>query len=172
MESGCNISLLDFYGGHLKSGMPENATYWTDAPPINSNIGDFRIVFECRTNQQSHDAANLYGGRWDVHSKRWIPYYKNSREQRLASPVSRIYQVQSRNAAGFLRTTDQINGEESQRVRFYTFCLFHMDKAVCGDGQSRFLTEPSGDYLPYILRILRSVEFTDAPPETGKITKP
>lgn len=53
-----------------------------------------------------------------MRGKRWKPYYEDNSEQRLTAPVSRIYQVRSMNATGFVRTTDQIDGEEVQRVRF------------------------------------------------------
>lgn len=89
-------------------------------------------------------------------------YFENDIERQLVAPVSRIYQLRSKNATGFLKTTDQINGEENQRVRFYGFCLFHADKAVCGEGQSMRLAEPKGNYLPYILRVLQSVSFVDS----------
>jgi hypothetical protein len=172
MGAGCAISVIDLYRGHLKSGMPANASYWTDTPPVRSSLGDFGINFECNAKQRSDDVANLYGARWDARRKRWTPYYENSDEQRLAAPVSRIYQLRSKNSTGFLRTIDQINGDESQRVRFYKFYLFHSGKSVCGDGQSRRLTEPSGDYLPYIMRVLQSVEFIDSPERSGGAKKP
>lgn len=62
--------------------------------------------------------ALAYGAAWDMRGKRWKPYYEDNSEQRLTAPVSRIYQVRSMNATGFVRTTDQIDGEEVQRVRF------------------------------------------------------
>jgi len=172
MGAGCAIRLLDLYGGHLQSGMPAKASYWTDKPPVRSSLGNFGINFECHRGQPLDDVAKSYGSRWDVRGRRWAPYYEDRSEQRLAGPVSRIYQLQTTNATGFLRTTDQINGEESERVRFYAFCLFRADIAICGDGQSRFLKEPSGDFLLYILRVLRSVEFINSSGTTDEEKKP
>jgi hypothetical protein len=90
MGDGCAISVIDFYRGHLKSGMPATAAYWTDTPPVNSSLGDFGINFECNANQRSGDAANLYGAKWDARRKQWTPNYENSMQQRLATPASRI----------------------------------------------------------------------------------
>jgi hypothetical protein len=158
---GCAIDLIDFYGGHLKSGMPKNASYWTDVPPVRSTLEKFGINFECQTGQDFIDAAHNFGAQWDEGKKKWNLYYEDANDSKILPSVSRIYQLKSRNATGFVRTTDQINGEEDQRVRFYSFCLFHDKAAVCGTGQSMKLEEPKGNYLPAILRILRSVRFID-----------
>lgn len=159
-QPGCAISIVDYYGGHLDSRMQKNAGYWVDTPPVHGAVSKLGVNFECRVNRQFDNAAQTYGASWDSGGKVWRLYYKRDDEKILA-PVSKIYQLQSRNAIGFLRTTDQINGEEDQRVRFYSFCLFREKTAICGDGQSMRLEEPKGDHLPFILRILRSVTFVD-----------
>lgn len=157
----CAIDIVDFYSGHLESGMPKNASYWTDVPPVRSALEKFGINFECQTDKDFIDAAHNFGAQWDADKKRWSLYYEDANDSKILPSVSRIYQIKSRNAAGFVRTTDQINGEEDQRVRFYSFCLFHDKAAVCGTGQSMRLEEPKGDYLPFIMRLLRSVSFID-----------
>lgn len=166
MGEGCDISLTDFYRGHFKSGMPDNATYWTDTPPVHSTISDSSINFECQKRQKIDDTANLYGASWNSAKRHWVPYYQSRSDKDLLSSVSKVYQLKSKNAYGFLRTTDEITGDENQRVRFYTFCLFHDISAVCGSGQSMRLVEPKRDYLPYILRVLRTVKFIDS--QSGK----
>lgn len=158
---GCAISVVDYYGGHLESGMEKNATYWTNVSPVASTLDSFGINFECRINQQFDNAAQAYGAQWEPSKKAWALYYDDANDRKILPPVSQIYQLKSRNAAGFLRTTDQINGEDSLRVRFYYFCLFRERVAVCGDGQSMRLERPKEDYLPFILRILRGVKFID-----------
>jgi len=160
-QPGCAISVTDFYGGHLQSGMPKNASYWTDVPPVHSTLDKFSIDFECQVSQELENAAPNFGARWDERESIWRLYYEDENDKKILPPVSQIYQIKSRNAVGFLRTTDQINGDEAQRVRFYSFCLFHGKAAVCGTGQSMRLEEPKGDYLPAIVRILRSVSFID-----------
>jgi hypothetical protein len=160
MGGGCSINVTDYYGGKLASGMVANASYWTDKPPVRSTMEKFAIRFRCMDNVSADDTARRYGGAWAAHEKRWMPYFKSEDDRQIFAPVSKIYQLNSINATGFLTTTDQVNGEESQRVRFYSFCLFHTNKAVCGDGQSMRLEEPKGNYLPYILRVLRSVNLS------------
>jgi len=145
----------------LQSGMPKNASYWTDVPPVHSTLDKFSIDFECQVSQELENAAPNFGARWDERESIWRLYYGDENDKKILPPVSQIYQIKSRNAVGFLRTTDQINGDEAQRVRFYSFCLFHGKAAVCGTGQSMRLEEPKGDYLPAIVRILRSVSFID-----------
>jgi hypothetical protein len=160
-QPGCAISVIDYFDGHLASRMKMTAGYWTDVPPVQSTLGDFGIRFKCRIGQQFDDAAQTYGAQWDGGGGIWKLYDEDASDRKLLSPVSRIYQLKSPNAAGFLRTTDEIRGDEDQRVRFYSFCLFHEKAAICGEGQSMKLDEPKGDYLPAILRILRSVRFVE-----------
>lgn len=160
-QPGCAISVIDYFDGHLESRMKMTAGYWTDTPPVQSTLGDFGIRFKCRINQQFDDAAQTYGARWDEVKRIWKLYDEDGSDRKLLPPVSRIYQLKSSNATGFLRTTDEISGDEDQRVRFYSFCLFHEKTAICGKGQSMKLEEPKGDYLPEIMRILRSVSFID-----------
>lgn len=159
-QPGCAISVIDYYGGHLESRMKKTAGYWVDTPPIRSTLGRFGVNFECQVGKDFDDAARTYGASWDADRKIWKPYYKGDDEKILA-PVSRIYQLESKNATGFLVTADQINGEENLRVRFYSFCLFHGEVAVCGGGQSMRLERQKEDYLPFILRVLRGVSFND-----------
>lgn len=158
-QPGCAISVIDYFDGHLASRTKMTAGYWTDVPPVQSTLGDFGIRFKCRIGQQFDDAAQTYGAQWDEGKRIWKLYDEDESDRKLLSPVSRIYQLKSPNATGFLRTTDEISGDEDQRVRFYSFCLFHEKAAVCGEGQSMKLEEPKGNYLPAILRILRSVSF-------------
>lgn len=157
---GCAISVINHFDGHLASRMRMTAGYWTDTPPVQT-LGDFGIRFECRIDQQFDDAAQTYGARWDKRKRIWSMYDENEGDRKLLLPVSRIYQLKSSNATGFLRTADEVSGDEDQCVRFYSFCLFHERTAVCGEGQSMKLEEPKGSYLPAILRILRSVSFLD-----------
>jgi len=158
---GCAISVINYFDGHLASRTKMTAGYWTDTPPVQSTLGDFGIRFKCQIDQQFDDAAQTYGARWDEGKRIWSLYDENESDRKLLLPVSRIYQLKSSNATGFLRTTDEVSGDEDQRVRFYSFCLFHERTAVCGEGQSMKLEEPKGSYLPAILRILRSVSFLD-----------
>lgn len=163
MGAGCAISLNDYYHGNLKSGSTGASSYWTEIPPTRSTTEKFSIRFMCLNAGLPDVVARKYAATFNSKKDGWISYYEDGNDRRFVAPVSKIYQLRAINAKGFLRTTDQINGEESQRVRFYSFCLFHGQKAVCGSGQSMKLQEPKGDLLPYILRILRSVIFIDNP---------
>jgi hypothetical protein len=160
-QPGCAISVINYFDGHLASRMKMTAGYWTDTPPVPSTLGDFGIRFKCRVGGQFDDAAQTYGAQWDEEKRIWKPYDEDESDRELLYPVSRVYQLKTPNATGFLRTTDEVSGDEDKRVRFYSFCLFHEKAAICGKGQSMKLEEPKGNYLPAILRILRSVSFID-----------
>lgn len=160
-QPGCAISVINYFHGHLASRMKMTAGYWTDTPPVQSTFDNFGIRFECRIGQKFDDAAQIFGAQWDDKKKIWESYFEDDSDRKLLSPVSRVYQLKTPNASGFLRTTDDISGDEDKRVRSYSFCLFHGKAAVCGEGQSMKLEEPKGNYLPAILRILRSVSFVD-----------
>ena len=103
---------------------------------MQSTLGDFWIRFKCRIGQQFDDAAQTYGAQWDEGKRAWKLYDEDESDRNLFSSVSRIYQLKSPNATGFLRTTDEVSGDEDQSVRLYWFCLFYEKMAVCGDGQS------------------------------------
>ena len=160
-QPGCAISVVDYFDGHLASRMKMTASYWTDVPPVQSTLGDFGIRFKCRIDRQFDDAAKIYGAQWDEGKRIWKLYDEDASDRKLLLPLSTVYQLKSSNAIGFLRTTDEISGDEDQRVRFYSFCLFHEKSAVCGEGQSMKLEGPKVDYLPAISRILRSLRFVD-----------
>jgi hypothetical protein len=171
MGEGCAISVEDIFRGHLASGMALNASYWTDKPPIKTTIGNFTVNFVCtHVNISSiEQLARRHGGTYDTAKKRWVAYYEGS-DRELLSPVTRFYPLRAVNSTGFARTTDEVLGDPRQRVRFFSYCLFHDTQAICGDGQVMRLSEPKGDLLPYVLDILRTVDFVN--PATVKPAGP
>jgi len=67
MGEECVIKIDDIFKGHLASGMPLNASYWTDKPPIKTQAGNFGINFVCSqtTLNSKEDIAHQYGGTYD-----------------------------------------------------------------------------------------------------------
>lgn len=171
--NGCAIRILDRLNGHAASGapggMPGYASYWTDKPPIKTQIDKFRLVFQCiyPMPKNINDIAHQYGAEYDQNKKKWVAYYVSTRDRGLLASVSRIYAVKAINATGFVRTTDETLGDPTLRVRFSSYCLFHENKSLCGNGQVMMLADPKGNLLPYALAVLRSIEFIDAPSSTS-----
>ncbi|WP_157378212.1 hypothetical protein [Burkholderia ubonensis] len=111
--------------------------------------------------EDKNEIAKEHGGSYDDKKKRWAAYYVDDRDRKLLAPVTRIYSLASLNGDGFVRVTDDIVGEPSQRTRALSYCLFHDNKAICGEGQVMRLTEPKYNFLPAALKVLRSVQFVD-----------
>lgn len=124
------------------------------------------ICFEVNIDQNKESIYKRYGGAYSNNSKKWVSYYDGDGDRTLLSPVSRIYPIKTANSSGFARTTDEIIGDPNQRVRFFSYCLFHDAEALCGNGQVMKISDPKNNLLPYALEILRSVQFIE-PPATG-----
>lgn len=172
MGEGCAISVADVFGGHLASGMTMNASYWTDNPPVKTKIGDFVVNFVCShvTETSKEQVANQHGATYDNNANSWTLYYESVRDRRVLSSVTHIRSLKAPNSSGFYTTQDDVDGDPKQRVRFFSYCLFHDSQAICGRGQIMRLSEPKGNLLPYMLDILRTVEFVD--PATVKSAGP
>ncbi|ACC75187.1 hypothetical protein PPMP20_01805 [Paraburkholderia phymatum] len=163
MGEGCAISVADLFAGHLASGMAMNASYWTDRPPVKTTIGDFAVNFVCShaTETSKEQVANQHGATYDNSANRWTLYFESARDRHMLSPVTHIHIIKALNSSGFYTTQDDVDGDPKQRVRFFSYCLFHDSLAICGSGQVMRLSEPKGNLLPYVLDILRTVEFVD-----------
>ncbi|MEP9321872.1 hypothetical protein PPMP20_01800 [Paraburkholderia phymatum] len=119
------------------------------------------ICFDIDIDQQKEAISNRYGGSYNESTKKWTAYYVDDRDKRLLAPVTHIYPINNGNNSGFARTTDEVIGDPDQRVRFFSYCLFHGSDALCGDGQVLKLRDPKVTLLPYALGFLRSVDFVD-----------
>lgn len=119
------------------------------------------ICFDVNVNQRKEDISNRYGGSYSENKKQWTAYYANDSDKKLLTPVTHIYPIYSGNSSGFARTTDEVVGDPDQRVRFFSYCLFHGSDAFCGDGQVMKLRDPEVTLLPDALDFLRSLDFVD-----------
>ncbi|WP_148669146.1 hypothetical protein [Burkholderia pyrrocinia] len=75
--------------------------------------------------------------------------------------LQNVYSLEAVNGSGFYLIQDDRGGDPAQRERYLSFCIFHETMAVCGGEPVMNLSDPNGDLLPYVLEILRSVEFVD-----------
>jgi hypothetical protein len=161
----CRFLITDRYHGSILMPRAENdfqfagysATITTDG-----KSRDFGFSIGCDSAIESSDAvANRHGGTYDIKRKKWVAYYDGAIDRQLLSQVTHIYPLKTANGTGFARTTDEITGDPNQRVRIFSYCIFHDAKALCVDGKVMKLADPKGNLLPYALDVLRTIEFVD-----------
>jgi hypothetical protein len=163
MGQNCIISVEDYFRGHQASGMPLNASYWTEKLPVKTLLSKFGINFVCAslTDQSKEEIARQHGAVYDGNRKNWIPYFDSERNAKLLGEFTTVGSLDAVNGSGFYVIQDDQDGDPAQRERYLSFCIFHETMAVCGGEPVMYLSDPKGNLLPYVLDILRSVEFID-----------
>ena len=102
--------------------------------------------------------------KFNEQKKQWEPRFINEEDHLQRHKVTKIYPIQALNSQGFVVTEDDLIGEEWRRDRNMHFCLLRPPKALCGDAPVMRLNDPKSNVLPYVLQILRSIEFIDDVP--------
>jgi hypothetical protein len=163
MGQQCVISVKDYFKGHLASGMPLNASYWTDKPAVKTLMSKFGVNFVCASliDKSKEEIARQHGAVYDGNKKTWIPYFASERDAKLLDTFTKVDNLEAVNGNGFYSIQDDRDGDPGQRERYLSFCIFHKAMAVCGGEPVMYLSDPNGNLLPYVLDILRSVEFVD-----------
>ncbi|MGU7770649.1 hypothetical protein ACV229_10765 [Burkholderia sp. MR1-5-21] len=163
MEQQCVISVMDYFKGNFSSGAPLNASYWSDNPLGKVLAPRFGVNFVCINlmEKSKEEVAHQHGASYDRHKKKWIPYFESERDSWILGAFTKVYSLEAINGNGFYLIQDDRDGDPAQRERYMTFCIFHNKVAVCGGEPVMYVSDPDGDLLPYILNILRSVEFVD-----------
>lgn len=161
MGEQCAISVKDYFKGHLASGMPLNASYWTDKPPVQTLMSKFGVSFVCASliDNSKGVIARQHGAVYDEDRKKWVPYFESDSDARLLDTFTKVHNLKAVNGDGFYLTQDDRDGDPARRQRYLSFCIFHETMAVCGEEPVMYLSDPDGNMLPYVLDILRSVEF-------------
>ncbi|MCG5072330.1 hypothetical protein [Paraburkholderia tagetis] len=92
MGPKCVISVKDYFKGHLASGMPLNASYWTDKPPIKTRMSKFGVNFICGSlmDQSKEEIARQHGVVYDGNRKNWIPYFDSERNAKLLGEFTKV----------------------------------------------------------------------------------
>lgn len=163
MGQKCIISVKDYFKGHLASEMPSHASYWTEKPPVKTLMSKFGVNFVCESlkDQSKEEVARQHGATYDGNRKNWIPYFDSERDAKLLGEFTTAGSLNAVNGNGFYVIQDDRDGDPAQRERYLSFCIFHETMAVCGGEPVMYLSDPKGNLLPYVLDILRSVEFID-----------
>lgn len=131
--------------------------------------------FDC--NGSSDTRYNL--ARWVAsssteHGITW--YLTEEGRARLQEGTLQFYEFQTKDASGVAVTVDQTKGDiqdYNNRRRILYSCLVHLPVTVCGSSTMGYLHRirqiPQADLTPYVLSILRSIEFLkDEPPPIAR----
>ncbi|MBN3722849.1 hypothetical protein [Burkholderia sp. Ac-20379] len=140
-----------------------HASYWTEKTPVETQMSKFGINFVCigLMGQSKEDVAKEYGAVLDGDGRGWVPYFDNEREAGALSEVTTVDNLDAVNADGFYLIQDDLDGDPGQRERYLSFCIFQKTIALCGGQPVMYLGDPKGNLLPYVLEILRGIEFVD-----------
>lgn len=166
MGDNCVIQINDYFNGELTSKAPNMAGYVSKKSPSKTPQFRFGVQFLCGDNPASgyNSISKKYGAAFDSVRGRWnsiFPYTPDERAARELRSATLTYSLSAINSNGFYSTQDPIDGEPRWRVRVATYCLFGKKKHVCGLMRVMRISEPKTNQLPYILKILRSVEFLE-----------
>lgn len=174
MGKKCIISIKDHFNGHLASGMPSNASYWTDKPPVKTLMPKFGVNFVCASlmDQSKEEIARQHGAVYNQNRKKWIPYFDSKKNTKLLGKFTKVSNLDAVNGSGFYVIQDDRDGDLAQRERYLSFCIFHETIALCGGEPVMYLSDPKGNLLPYTLDILRSIEFIDTSGEKSAPASP
>ena len=78
------------------------------------------------------------------------------------SPASRYGgPLKAVNADGYYRVENDTFGDEDKRARHFDACLMHPPRVLCASGLAGDLAHPKQDLVPYMLKLLQTVEFLE-----------
>lgn len=161
----CHIRFIDPYFGYLD----DKAYYLAGKMPFQSACyrADAGRLYDSAPVRHDHQEDG-----WALHFDNALKPWTNGGSITLTPGQVRsivnsihVYTVRALNSQGFAYTTDDWTGDERGRRRYLDYCLFRDMTALCGHGEVGYVADgPKGDLTPYVLGILRSVEFlADAP---------
>jgi len=127
--------------------------------------GDWSFGLSC---YPSNDTKGIDGvAKYDLERKRWV--INSSVNEGIKDANIKFLSVEARNAQGWMFVHDDVAIDESKRCRHVQYCLYHGDRALCGEADVGCLKDisrhTSADRTPYVKKMLSSVEFLlDAEP--------
>jgi hypothetical protein len=161
-ELSCPIRISDPYGGRLTP-----TRYVLDHVPCRGNgPRELYIQLSCVSSADGETLRSFVPATFDQDTSQWKEDLSATSTEDLAmlKPVTQIFPLQAANSSGIAVTQEAVNGDERTRDRRFAFCLRHPPVMLCG-GTSQ-IARPyykNSDLLPFALRIVRSIEFVDAP---------
>lgn len=162
----CTIRIGSLFGGHFKIpypvAAPAHGRYYFPGPTKD----EFQVVdgfgVDClnASLSESDSVQTLLDikrddGRW-LHKDRddnWIPF---SDDQHAS-----VIELHGPGWSGLGLLIDDTTGDEEHRARRLSFCIAHLNHALCGDTPVALLSRPSSNELPKVKSILGTIEFVD-----------
>ncbi len=178
MAPGCRIRIsipIDAQAGYGKANRGSGGLNIEYPPRATKLPYRYPLTFTFICYPASDDLTAQDPVRFDRTGNKWVrdmrPYFErfpdglSPQRQEIFDRAIRFHEIQTANAQGFAFTEDDLDGDETGRRRQMSYCIFHMQKAVCGESTMALLPmirqHPGNDLTPFALRILRSIEFLD-----------
>jgi len=158
----CKIRYLDPYFGYLD----DDAYYRAGKMPIQSAC----------YNANNEDLSNHHPVSFDKESGTWVRdierYLMATRGEITGKDYVKLkyslhfYPLKAINSIGFAYTLDDLEQAKPFRTRNLSYCLFRGNIGLCGVAPELGLLKDGerGDLTPYVLQLLRSIEFLDERP--------
>ena len=168
----CHFKIADPYGDYISPRSADgigDGGYTVHNPSKQmhkTQLGELHISFECKP-ADAEDVASGTSGVFLDQDGKWKADYAWMKEKNYDLPSKAmhytVFNIDAVNASGYGVTTDATDGDERWRTRFLDACLLHPPVALCAYGEVMRLQDPKGNLLPYVLNVLKSIEFIDDP---------
>ncbi|SAK85808.1 hypothetical protein AWB80_05837 [Caballeronia pedi] len=159
----CHFKMKDPYNGDFRASRdstPAVGGYIANINPKARHPFDTSIQFSCENPATSQVLRDLVAMR--MTDKGWALDPSSEiigpKEQRTT-----FHALHGRGWDGGGVTADDINGDETRRMRGYAFCIPHRQLALCGVVRYvAYLKWPKESVLPQVIKLLESIEFIDS----------
>lgn len=177
----CHFKYQDLYKGYR---YVDSSAYYGIHPFYKS--GSLVFDFVCRPFEESDNGkpAQSYAyididkdvnngamtdpvsGKWVIHPIEIGPadeaFIQNSVQAKLLAKSRFGGQLDAVNSTGYYRVENATYGEETRRERYFSACLMHPPVVLCVSRTSAgALEEPRKSLVPYLIKLLRTVEFVE-----------
>ena len=177
---GCHFKYQDLYNGFLE----DRLSYRGKHPFYTS--GTMTLNFDCRPFEESDKGqpAQSYAyididkdvnngamldplsGKWVIHPIEVGPadeeFIQNSVQAKLLAKSRFGGQLDAVNSTGYFRVEKPTYGDEARREYRFSACLMHPPVVLCALATNAgSLNEPKKSLVPYLIKLLRTVEFVD-----------
>jgi hypothetical protein len=177
----CHFKYKDFYKGFLED---HHSSYYGKHPFYTS--GTMMLNFSCRPFEESDKGqpAASYAymdidndvnngamldpktGKWVIHPIEVGPadeeFIQNSVQAKLLAKSRFGGQLDAVNSTGYYRVEKPTYGDEARREYSFSACLMHPPAVLCALATNAgALRQPKKSLVPYLIKLLQTVEFVD-----------
>ncbi|MBN3853349.1 hypothetical protein G3N59_08175 [Paraburkholderia sp. Ac-20340] len=158
--SECHFKITDPYSGTLTVYEDQGTAYYN--VDINKKVRrpfETRMQFSCESATDEKTISQLAGMK---KTNRGWAIDQQSGYTKIKGAHTTFYSLKGKGWRGGGVSMDDINGDEGQRNRVYTFCIIHQQVALCGAvSRVAYLKHLNESVLPQVIKILNSIEFID-----------